>query len=181
MKQYLIEIARQKWRLLIVILILLLLNVTLAVVISTYQVPSLADSQAKWNSLRRQAAGAGQADTATLYKQASLDLEKLMGRIPQKRQFARILSELYESAASSAVEVGTISYKPVPIKEEALLSYQLTLTVKGRYAAVKSYLSDLQSNPELIVVDSAAFSNSDIYVENVDMHLNITVYLREGA
>ena len=103
------------------------------------------------------------------------------GFTPEKRDFARILSELLEAAASSAVEVGPISYKPVPIKEEALLSYQLSLSVSGRYAAVKSYLSDLQNSPELIVVDTVSFSNSDLFVEKVVMDLRITVYLREGA
>jgi len=103
------------------------------------------------------------------------------GKIPEKRQFARVLSDLLEAAASSGVGVGAISYKPLQIKEEALLSYQLSLSVSGGYAAVKSYLADLQGNPELIVVDTVSFSNSDPFVENVVMDLRITVYLREGA
>jgi type IV pilus assembly protein PilO len=181
MKQYVIEIVRQKWRLLSIILFLLLLNVMFSVMVSAYQLPSLAELQTKWSNLRRQTARTGQVDAATLYQQGSADLEKLKARIPEKREFARILSELLESAASSAVEVGAISYKPVSIKEEALLSYQLSLSVTGRYAAVKSYLSDLQKNPELIVVDTVSFSNSDPLVENVVMALHITVYLREGA
>jgi hypothetical protein len=57
----------------------------------------------------------------------------------------------------------------------------LSLSVSGGYAAVKSYLSDLQSNPELIVVDTVTFSNSDLFVENVVMDLHLTVYLREGV
>lgn len=181
MEQYVIEIVRQKWRLLTVILFLLLLNVALTVLVSAYQLPYLVDLQTKWSNLRRQTVRAGQVDAMTLYQQGSTDLEKLKARIPVKREFARVLSELLEAAASSAVEVGTISYKPVPIKEEALLSYQLTLSVSGGYAAVKSFLADLQKNPELIVVDSVAFSNSDLFVENVVMDLHITVYLREGA
>lgn len=181
MKQYVLEIVRQKWRLLGIILILLLLNGIIGIVVSAYQLPSLTALQNKWSDLRRQNARVGVADAATLYKQGSDDLEKLKVRIPEKREFARVLSELLESAASSAVEVGVISYKPVQIKEEALLSYQLSLSASGRYAAVKSYLSDLQNNQELIVVDSVAFSNSDLFVENVVMDLRITVYLREGA
>lgn len=181
MKRYLIEIVLQKWRILSIILALMLLNVTLGIVVSAYQLPLLAGLQTTWSDLRRQATRAGVADSATLHQQGSLDLEKLKKRIPEKREFARVLSELLESAASSAVEVGTISYKPVQIKEEALLSYQLSLSVSGRYAAVKSYLSDLQNNQELIVVDSVAFSNSDLFDENVTMALRITVYLREGA
>lgn len=181
MKQYVFEIVRQKWRLLSVIATLLLLNVVLGVVVSVYQTPSLADLQIKWSDMRRHTARAGAADAATLHQQGSADLKKLMERIPEKREFARVLSDLIESAASSAVEVGSISYRPQQIKEEALLSYQLSLSVSGRYAAVKSFLSDLQNNQEMIVVDSVAFSNSDLYVENVGMDLRITVYLREGA
>jgi Tfp pilus assembly protein PilO len=181
MKQYILEIIRQKWRLLSIILALLLLNVTLGVVVSVYQIPSLADLQTKWSNLRRQAASVGQLDATALHQQGSADLEKLKAKIPEKQQFARVLSDLFEAAASSAVQVGTISYKPVQIREEALLSYQLSFSVTGSYAAVKSYLADLQKNPELIVVDSVAFSNSDLFVENVAMDLHITVYLREGA
>jgi type IV pilus assembly protein PilO len=181
MKQYVLEIIRQKWRLLGIILFLLLLNVTLGVVATSYQRPSLADMQTKWSNLRRQAAQAGLVDAATIHRQGTADLEKLKARIPEKRQFARVLSDLLEAAASSAVEVGPISYKPEQIKEEALLSYQLSFSVSGGYAAVKSYLSDLQKNPELIVVDTVVFSNSDPFVENVVMNLKLTVYLREGA
>jgi len=181
MKQFVFEIIRQKWRLLSIILTLLLLNLALFAVVSVYQLPSLADLQTKWSSLRSQTARAGLVNAATLHHQGSVDIEKLKTRIPEKREFARVLSELLESAASSAVEVGSISYRPVQLKEEALLSYQLSFSVSGRYAAVKSYLSDLLKTPELIVVDSVAFSNNDLFVENVVMDLRITVYLRGGA
>ena len=181
MKQYVLEIVRQKWRFLSIILFLLLLNVTLGIVVSSYQLPLLADLQTKWSNLRQKAARTGQVDAATLHRQGSADLEKLKARIPEKREFARVLSDLLEAAASSNVEVGAISYKPVQIKEEALLSYQLTLSVSGSYAAVKSFLSDLQNNKELLVVEPTVFSNSDPLVENVIMNLSITIYLREGA
>lgn len=181
MKEYVLEIVRQKWRLLSVILGLLLLNAALGVVLSLYQTPTLADLQAKWSVLRRQAVGSGGLDSAAIYRQGSADLEKLKIRIPEKRQFARVLSDLIEAAASSAVSVSSISYKPVQIKEESLLSYQLALSVSGNYVAVKSFLADLQKNPELLVVDSVSFANSDVYVENVVMALHLTIYLREGA
>ncbi len=39
MKQYVLEIVRQKWRFLSIILFLLLFNIALGVVISAYQTP----------------------------------------------------------------------------------------------------------------------------------------------
>jgi type IV pilus assembly protein PilO len=181
MKQYFFEIVRQKWRFLLAIVFLLLLNIALGVVVSAYQLPSLINLQTKWNDLRHKASLSGQQDATTLHQQGSADLEKLKASIPEKRQFARVLSDLLETAASSAVEVGPLSYKPVQIKDEALLSYKLSFSVTGSYAAVKSCLADLQKNPELIVVDSVSFTNNDLYVENVVMDLHLTVYLREGA
>ncbi len=181
MRQYLFEIVRQKWRLLSVILLLLLLDVTLSVLVSAYQLPRVADLQTKWSALRLQAARSGKVDAAALHRQGAADLEELKTRIPQKREFAAIINELLEAAADSSVEISTISYKPVQIKEYALFSYQLSFSVKGDYAAVKSYLADLQNNPELIVVDAVTFSNSDQFAEEVTMNLHVTVYLREGV
>lgn len=181
MNQYLIEIIRQKWRHLSIILILLVLNLMMVVFVSVYQVPSLAELQIKWSTLRNQSARGGKVDAATLHHQGTVDLEKLKSRIPEKRDFARVLSGLLESASSSAVEIGSISYKPTVIKEESLLSYQLSLAVKGSYASVKSFLADLQKNPELSVVDTVSFSNNELFSENVVMNVQITVYLREGA
>ena len=178
---YAIEIVRQKWRLLSIILTLLLFNVITGVAVSTYQKPALAELQVKWGNLRHQIAQNGKMDASTLYQQGSADLITLNAAIPEKRHFTRMLSELLEAAAGNTVEVGAISYKPVLIKEEKLLSYQLSFSVSGRYAAVKSYLADLQDNPELLVVESVNFVNSDLFVENVVMDLRITVYLREGA
>lgn len=181
MNRYILEIIRQKWRLLAVILLLLLFNVILAIVVSAYQRPLVVDLQTQWGNLRRQATQAGVVDAAALHRQGAVDLEKLKGRIPEKRQFARVLGDLFEAAASSAVELGALNYKPEQIKEESLLSYQLSFSASGSYAAVKSYLADLQKNPELIVVDSVVFSNSDLFVENVVMNIKLTIYLREGA
>lgn len=181
MKLLIIEIIRQKWRMLSVIASMLLLNGILAVVISLYQLPSVTTLQARWTDMRQKVARNGKVDAATLHRQGSIDLEKLIARIPEKREFGRVLGDLLEAAAGSNVEIGTISYKPEQIKEEPLLSYQLTFSVSGSYAAVKSYLSDLQTNQELVVVDMVTFSNSDMYVENVVMNVQLTVYLRGGA
>lgn len=181
MNRILIEIVREKKAMLAVVLVLILLNAALMVFVGSYQAAALAAAQAKWSGLRRQAAAIGNADSAALYRQGTVDLEKLKTRIPEKREFARVLSDLFESAASSGVTTGAISYKPLKLKNEGLLSYQLLLSVNGSYAAVKSYLADLQKNPELIVVDDMGLSNNDLFTEHVIMNLSLTIYLREGA
>jgi len=128
---------------------------------------------------------AGRADVATVYGRGVDDLKKLASRVPAKRQFPRVLGDILDAAASSAVVTGNVSYKPQKtIKgQEDLLAYDITMTVGGSYAAVKSLLGDLQKNSELIVVDGVKLSKSDLFEENVVMDLRLTVYLqaKEGA
>jgi type IV pilus assembly protein PilO len=181
MNLILLEIIRQKRFVLVFILSLIVVNIALMVVISSYQEPALSVSRSKWSKLRTLLARAGHVDASALHRQGKADLEKLNTRIPPKREFARLLSDLLETASNNGVATGAISYKPMSIKDEALLTYQLSLTVSGDYAAVKSFLSDLLQNPELMVVDNVILTNSDLFAENVVMNLNITVYLREGA
>jgi len=181
MNLILLEIFRQKRFVLAIILSLVLLNLTLFVVNVSYQEPALSVSRSKWSELRGLVARAGRADASALHSQGKTDLERLNTRIPPKREFARVLSDLLETASNSGVATGAISYKPFSIKDEGLLVYQLSLSVIGDYASVKNYLSELQKNPELVVVDSVSLANSDLFAENIVMNLNVTVYLREGA
>jgi type IV pilus assembly protein PilO len=181
MNQILIEILRLKKIAFVLILVLILINIALAVFINSYQTVGLVASQTKWSELRRKVASIGRTDSSTMYRQGLDGLEKIKLKIPAKREFGRVLSDLLEDASSSGVMVGSISYKPSIIKDEGLLSYQVSFQVAGGYASIKSYLADLQKNPELIVVDDIALSNSDPFVENVVMDLHITVYLQGGA
>jgi type IV pilus assembly protein PilO len=181
MNRILLEILRRKRIVIAIILSLTVLNVILVSVIASYQEPKLEISRSKWIELRRLVARAGHADALSLHRQGIVDLEKLNTRIPPKREFARLISDILQAASDSGVTTGSISYKPLQIKDEALLSYKLTMAASGDYAAVKSYLSDLQQNRELIVVDSVSLENSDLFSENVVMNMSITIYLREGA
>jgi len=173
-------LVRKKW-LLIAAAICLLLNIGLVAWIDGYQTPAISAAQVKWNDLRRRLAGSGRESVENRYRQGKAELEILQGRIPEKRQFARLLGDIIENAASSGVVVGPISYKPETIRDEHLLAYAVTISVSGRYASIKSFLSDQLQKRELLVVDGISLANGDPYEENVTMDLHMTVYLREGA
>lgn len=183
MKQALLELFLQKKRTLIAVLVLFLLNSALYAVVAGYLEPKVAASQTSWTDLRQRVAVAGKADVATVYRRGVDDLKKLMVQIPVKRQFPRVLGDILDAAASSAVTTGTISYKPQAVKDHDLLAYGISMSVAGSYAAVKSFLADLQKINEMVVIDGISFSNSDLYEENVVMDLRLTVYLlgKEGA
>ena len=183
MNQALLELIQQKKRTLIVALALLGLNIVLYAATAGYLEPKIAASQASWADLRQRVAVAGRADVATVYRRGVDDLKKLAPLIPVKRQFPRVLGDILDAAASSAVVTGNVSYKPQVIKDHELLNYGISMTVGGSYAAVKSFLGDLQKNSEMIVIDGITLSKSDLYEENVLLDLRLTVYLqgKEGA
>jgi type IV pilus assembly protein PilO len=183
MKEALLELFRQKRRTLLAAAVLLLLNICCYTLAAGYLDPKIAAAQASWNDLRQRVAVAGRADVATVYRRGLDDLKKLEARIPVKRQFPRVLGDILDAAAASAVVTGNVSYKPQTVKDRDLLAYGVSMSVGGSYAAVKSFLGDLQKNSEMIVIDDVALSNNDLYEENVVMDLRLTVYLqgREGA
>ena len=181
MNQVILEIARQRRRILAAILVLLLLNSAVLVFLKGYLASAISDAQTKWSDLRRRAAVAGQNDASTIYRRGKADLEQLKAHIPHKSQFPRLLGGIFDTAASDGVRVGAVSYRPAIVKDNtALLSYGITLSVSGSYAAVKNFLTDMQKSEELIVIDGMAISNNDPYEENVAMDLRLTLYLLEA-
>ncbi|MDA8430700.1 MAG: type 4a pilus biogenesis protein PilO [Geobacteraceae bacterium] len=183
MKQAFRELYSQKRRLLIALAILLVCNIALYIANDAYFAPKIISSQASWNDLRQRVAVAGRDDVTSVYQRGIDDLKKLSARIPLKRQFPRVLGDILDSAVSSGVVTGTVSYKPNTVKGHELLDYTVSMTVNGSYAAVKSFLGDLQKNSDLIVVDGITLSNSDLFEENVTMEIHLSIYLqsREGA
>lgn len=184
MNQAFRELFRQKRRLLITLAVLLILNIGLYVAINAYLAPAIISSQVSWNDLRQRVAVAGRADVVSVYQRGIDDLKKISTRIPAKRQLPRVLGDILDSAVSSSVVTGAVSYKPQIVKgHDDLLAYTVSMTVSGSYAAVKSFLGDLQKNSELVIVDSIGLTNSDLYEENVVMELKLSIYLqgREGA
>jgi len=181
MKQALLDLLSTKKRSLAAIGVLLLLNCALYAMITAYQTPALGTALNKWSDLRGRVAALGRGDVTTAFRQGKGDLEKLAPLIPARRQFARVLSDFLEAAASSGVTTGAITYKPQLVKDENLLAYGVTMSVNGRYAAVKSFLSDLQKYREMVVIDGITLTNSDPFEENVTMDVRLTIYLREDA
>jgi type IV pilus assembly protein PilO len=178
MKQAFQELLRQKRRMLIALAVLLLLNIGLYSANSSYLSAAIITSQASWNNLRQRVAVAGKADVASVYRRGIDDLNKVTTKIPTKRQFAGVLGDILDSAATSGVTTGAVSYKPQVVKGQDLLVYTVSLSVTGSYAAVKSFIGDLQKSRELIVVDSINLSNSDLFEENVNLDVHLSIYLQ---
>lgn len=181
MMPVLVEIVSAKKRVLVVIGILLLANALLYIFHSSYQSSAIEQAQKQWNELRRRVAAAGRLDVNALHTQGKNDLEQIRNRYPLKREFPRVLGDILSAASASGVYTGGVTYKPQVVKDENLLAYGISISVSGSYAAIKSFLADLQNQREMVVVDKVSLANGDYYEEKVAMELRLTVYLREGA
>jgi type IV pilus assembly protein PilO len=92
-----------------------------------------------------------------------------------------VLGEVMEAARNEGVATGDVTYKPSAVKDENLFFYEITMTVSGNYAELKSFLDSLQQIRQLLVIDQITMANSNPFAENINMALRLTVYLREGA
>lgn len=163
---------------------LVLLALGMEIYLSTYQRPELERTQSAWFAKRDALArGETQAD-ATRYQRGMSDLEQFQKLLIPKKDFARLLGRLYDTAKDNSLTLQGISYKPEKgkIKGTQITTYGVSFNVVGKYGAVKSFLADLARYPEMVTVDSISLSNTSMTEEKVDLKIQTTVYLlTEGA
>lgn len=170
------QIIKARQKSFICIAVLILANLGLYLFSSAYLEPRLVDLQRTWSEKRLQAARPPM-DPAAIYRQGSADLKSWRGRISPKREFARFIGELFETAVNNSLRVGAITYKPTPIKGEKLVAYSIGFNVSGKYAAIKSFIADIERLREIAVIDNLSL-NGKADEEFVDMRLQLTAYFR---
>ncbi|HBG08059.1 MAG: pilus assembly protein PilO [Geobacteraceae bacterium GWC2_58_44] len=161
---------------------LAVLNIALLLYLSLWQQPELAKAQSEWFA-QRQALASGQSlGSAARYQEGVRDLELFQQRLIPKKNFAGFLSELFESAKSNSLSMKGIVYKATPMKPEGMLSYGISFTVSGKYAAVKSFIADLSRYPEMVTLDAVSLNSTSKTEESVNLRVQMTAYLKmEGA
>ena len=178
----LLEIARQRRSTIILVVALLMLNVSLYTYLSLYQQPQIESQQTDWFKKRQSSGSLVAKDAATIYSEGTRDLKIWLTKIPPKKDFARFLGDLFGTAANNSLVVKNVTYKPEFIKEEGLLAYTIGFNVSGNYAAVKSFITDLERSREMITIDNITLLNSSTTLESIELKLQLTTYLRmEGA
>ncbi|HTP64009.1 MAG TPA: type 4a pilus biogenesis protein PilO [Geobacteraceae bacterium] len=170
-----ILIVRRK--IFIAIAILILVDAVLYIYCSAYLEPRLGLLQLKWSEKRLETARSTSLDNATVYRQGIADLAAWRARIYPKKDFARFIGELFETASNSSLKVGAITYKPDMVKDEGLLAYSIGFNVSGKYAAIKSFIADLERLREIVVIDNISLTGKGTE-ESVDMKLQLTAYFR---
>jgi Tfp pilus assembly protein PilO len=181
----LLEIIRQRRRLVLLALLVTVVAVGLTSYRLAWQEPRLDSLRADWLG-KRDAAGGLIQNPQEVYLQGKKDLENVKGLTPSQKEFVRLLGDLYELAANNRLVLGSVSYKiitPKDIKGGPLLAYELTLAADGGYAALKSFIADVERMDELVVIDGLAVSGGKEGAgPTVAAKIILTAYFRaEGA
>lgn len=176
-KQQILELLKARKKTIAVLLLLVLANVGLTVYIRAFQEPRLARLQGDWTAKRALGAGAGR-DVSTIYRQGMDDLAAYHERIPLKKDFTRLMMEIFEEAANNGLKVQGLTYKPETLKEKNLVVYGVSMNLSGKYAGVKSFIADLQCRRELLTIDSLSLSGGSATEESVGLKMQLSAYLR---
>lgn len=179
-KRQLLEILSSYKRTIIVFLLLVSANVGLWCYITIFQEPRLVRLQSEWTEKRALGAG-GRSDISSLYHKGTADLAAFHDRIPEKREFTRMMMEIFEAAENNGLRVLGTTYKPSTLKDENLVVYGVTLGLEGKYAGIKSFLADLQCQRAMVTVDSLSLSGGKPTEESVNLRISLSAYLRPEA
>ncbi|RNC68727.1 MAG: pilus assembly protein PilO [Desulfuromonadales bacterium] len=176
-KEQIIEILKARKLSIAVIASLILINSGLVVYVRMFQEPQLAGLQDQWSGKRALAAGQ-KGDVSDAYRQGMADLASFNDRIPPKRDFTKLMMEIFETAANNGLTVKGIAYKPDVLRAEGFVLYGVSMSLDGKYAGIKSFLGDLQCHRGLITVDSVSLSSGSMTEEAVSLKINLSTYLR---
>lgn len=175
---FLKEVFSTRRKTLIILSALLVVNVGAYLFLVLYQGPHLSALQAQLVQKQQLNSGGVTQDAAAVYRQGKTDLATWRGRIPPKKDFTRVVGELFEMAGSNSLKIGGVTYKPEVLKEENLIAFSIGFNVSGKYAAIKSFISDIARSREIMHIDSLVLNNSKPTEEAIDMKLQITAYFR---
>jgi type IV pilus assembly protein PilO len=173
----LFEIVKLKKKSFAFVLALLMINVFLYSYISTVQQARIETLQNNLLEKRRQRAF-GPENKAFVYSQGLRDLTVFRSNIPPKKEFGRVVGELFETAANNGLSVGNVGYKPELTKKGGLLVYSLAFGVTGSYAAIKSFVSDIERTKEILFIDHLILNRTNATQEAVSLKIQISAYFR---
>ena len=169
------EIVRQRRRQLILLGCLLLVATAVYLLRVSVLQEKLVDARRDWAQQRTQLKQKTMQGKAELYDTAQLDFAKFTSRIPDKKEFARVIGELFEYADNNSLSIGSVSYKPVKTIN-GYLEYQINIDVTGRYGEIKSFLTDINQAKEIITVDEVKFNKGGkLFDDEVTMRAILTV------
>lgn len=109
---------------------------------------------------------------------AAARIEKFREELPTEGELTSILSEVFEAAGRNGIKIPSGAYSPALSGQGRASQYVFTLPVEGRYADLKKFLYELESNPRPLVVEEVTLSDSRAGESSIGLGIKISVYYR---
>jgi hypothetical protein len=90
-------------------------------------------------------------------------------------------SRLAQMARTHGLRYGRAQSEPIFNKDSKLVQLRTELTLGGSYGGVRSFLHDLETAPEFVVIDNVALSEGSDAGDRVDLALALSTYFRSEA
>ncbi len=174
-----LDIIRSRRIAFAVVAFLLVADAGLYLYRSYVQGPRVEALYATWSQKRRNLASQPPMNKVEIYRRDQQDLGVFAAAIPPKREFVRLVGDLYETAANNGLKVGAITYKPSLVKGQPLYAFAMSVSVTGKYAGIKSFIGDVARSRDMLVIDSVSLDNSSTTEESVSMTMAITAYMKQ--
>jgi Tfp pilus assembly protein PilO len=174
-----LEIIKTRKKSCLAIVSLLLANILLYIFIMSFQVSKLNALRNEWLE-KRQRPSAGALDKTLIFSQGKKDLAVFDSRIPPKKDFMRVVGELFDIASNNGLTMGSVGYKPELVKDRNLLVYGLNFSVTGSYAAVKSFIVDIEQSPEMVSIDQITLTGGESSPDSVKVSVRISAFFKTG-
>ena len=171
----LFETVKSRKKTFCLILFLLMSNLLLYVYTAFFQQAKVETLQNDWLKKRSQYP-MGAENKTYIYAQGVKDLALFRSLIPPKKDFTRVVGELFETAANNSIKVGKVGYKPELAIEGGLLVYTLDFTISGNYSAIKSFIADIEQTREMLFINHLALNSPDTGKESVNLKLQLSAY-----
>lgn len=141
----------------------------------------LVEARREWSAFREEVRRNPSATKIAVYEQALADIAAFEGRIPRTNEFARVIGDLFSLSESNSLTVGGVSYTPGK-GMDGYLDYSLTIDATGTYPGVKSFLTDLFRNRELIALEQFSITKSGkVFDDEVTLRLKLRMMFRQGG
>lgn len=140
----------------------------------------LVDARREWSAFREELRRNPSATKIAVYEQALADISAFDGRIPKTDEFARVIGDLFALSESNSLTVGGVAYTP-GTGLDGYLDYSLTIDASGSYPGVKSFVTDLLRNGELIAIEQCSLSKTGkVFDEEVTVRLKLRMMFRQN-
>ncbi len=119
------------------------------------------------------------AELETLVKTVD-DLAALRKRLPEKKDFATIVSFLSQIARSDRLSIPSVAYKSDKESKEGYTKLTMTFTVSGHYADIRRFIADVESADSFLVIEDLGL-NSESKGSDLELKIEMSTFFQDSG